>query len=240
MKQFAVIGLSTFGRRMLEELLDYDCEILIIDKNQEVIQKYQDKVTSAYVANAINEEIIKKLVPNTLDAAVIDLGDKIEVSILVTNYLKKIGVKEIIAKAESDEHGEILELVGASKVVFPNREAAKSIAPLLLSSLIFRYLPVSKDFVIAEVKVPAKFIGMTLIQANIRRELGLNVIAFGKENSTEYHLFSPEHILQEDDIFLIGGREADIIAFTQGDIRGKKKKKKGILQRFFSRFRSRG
>ena len=62
MKQYAIIGLSIFGRRMLEELIGYDCEILIIDKDQEVIQKYQDKVTTAYVANAINEEIIKKLV----------------------------------------------------------------------------------------------------------------------------------------------------------------------------------
>ena len=112
MKQFAIIGLDTFGKRILEELIETGSEILIIDKDRDVIEYYKDKVTSAFIADALNEEIIRKLIPDTIDAAIIDLGDAVEVSILVTNYLKKIGVKEIVAKAESNEHGEILTLVG--------------------------------------------------------------------------------------------------------------------------------
>ncbi len=238
MKQFAIIGLDSFGKRILEELIEAESEILIIDKDREVIEYYKDKVTSAYIADALNEEIIRKLIPETIDAAVVDLGNSIEVSILVTNYLKKIGVKEIVAKAESNEHGEILGLVGATRVVFPNREAAKRITPLLLSSLIFNYLPINEDFIIAEVKVPSKYIGKTLVEVNLRKEHGLNVIAFRNEESTNYSLYTPEHILQADDVCVIAGREKDITAFAQIIIPENAKGWKNVFRRFFSRFKS--
>jgi len=118
MKQFALIGISKFGRRVLEELIDTGCEILIVDKDRAVVETYKEQVTSAYIADVLNEETIRKIIPKTIDAAVVDLGDNIEASILVTNYLKKMGIREIIVRAESNEHGEILELVGASQAHF--------------------------------------------------------------------------------------------------------------------------
>jgi len=214
MKQFAIIGMSTFGQRMLEELSQLDCEILIVDKDRTVIEALKDKVSSAYIADAINEETIKKLIPSTIDAAVIDLGGRTEVSILVTNYLKKMGIPTIIAKAETDEHGEILDIVGATHVVFPAREAAKRITPLLGSSLIFNYMPISNGLVIAEVKVPQKFCGMTLIEAQLRNNYGLNVVAIRKEVDGEYEFFSPEYKLNPNDILLVVGAEENISSFS--------------------------
>ncbi|NOY07774.1 MAG: TrkA family potassium uptake protein [Spirochaetes bacterium] len=237
MKQFAIIGLSRFGQRMLEELLGVNCEILIIDKDREVIEIYKDKVASAYVADAINEEIINNLVPNTIDAAVVDLGDKLEVSILVTNYLKKMGVKKIIAKAETDEHAEILHLVGATQVIFPNREAAKRIAPLLISSLLFSYLPISRELVIAEIKVPGELIGKTLIEANLRQKNRLNVVAFRKEGDSDYSYFAPDYRLEEDDIFLVAAKEVDIESYTGTDLAERRQGITGMFKRFFTRFK---
>ena len=214
MKQFVIIGISSFGLRMLEELSDLDCEILIVDKDREVIEKAKDLATNAFVADVINEEIILILIPSSVDAAIIDLGDRTEVSILVTNYLKKLGVKTIVVKAETDEHGEILEIVGATHVVFPNREAAKRMTPLLGSSLIFNYMPISNGLVIAEVRVPKEFAEMTLIEANLRRTHGLNVIAIRDGIEGEYEFFSPEYRLQPNDVLLVVGAEANIIRFS--------------------------
>ncbi len=235
MRQFAIIGLSRFGRRLLEELLEAGAETLIIDKNRDVIELYKDKVASAYVADAINEEVIRRLVPPSLDAAVVDLGDRLEVSILVTNYLKKLGVREIIARAETDEHGEILELVGATKVVFPNREAAKRIAPFLISSQIFSFLPISQEFAIAEVRVPESFAGKSLIEVDMRRAHRLNVIAFRKIEEENYAFFAPEYRLQEDDVLLVGGREEDIAAFAQVKTLKSAGRLGGLFRRFFPR-----
>jgi trk system potassium uptake protein TrkA len=235
MKQFVIIGLSRFGRRLLEEFLASDSEVVIIDKDREVIELYKDKVASAYVADVLNEEIIRKLVPPGIDAAVVDLGDRLEASILVTNYLKKLGVKEIIARAESSEHGEILDLVGATKVVFPNLEAAKRIAPFLISSQIFSYLPISSELVIAEVKVPQKFYGKSLVEVDMRRKYKLNVIAYRKLKGDGYFFYSPEYRLQTDDVLLVGGREEDIDAFTEEKLPISSRGITGLFSRFFSR-----
>lgn len=217
MKQFAIIGLSSFGKMMLEELSETACEILIIDKNRERVEKYKQVATNAFIADVINEEIIRKLVPSTIDAAIIDLGGKIEVSILVANYLSKMGVRRIIAKADSDEHAEILDIVGATQVVLPNREAAKRITPLLVSSLLFNYMPISNGLVMAEVKVPEKYFGTTLIEADLRRTAQLNVIAIRKEEESDYEFFSPDYRLQDDDIFLIVGNEKNVASFSGTD-----------------------
>jgi trk system potassium uptake protein TrkA len=235
MKQFVIIGLSRFGRRLLEEFLATDAEMIIIDKDRDIIELYKDKVASAYVADVLNEEIIVKLVPPTIDAAVVDLGDRIEASILVTNYLKKLGIKEIIARAEGSEHGEILDLVGATKVVFPNLEAARRIAPFLISSQIFSYLPISSELVIAEVKVPDKFYGKSLVEVDMRRKYNLNVIAYRKMAGEEYFFYAPEYRLQGDDVILVGGREEDIDAFTEEKLPISSKRITGLFRRFFSR-----
>ena len=166
MKQYAIIGMSNFGKSMLDELTKIDCEILVIDKDRELVESLKDRVDSAFIADAINEETIQRLIPNTIDAAIVDLGDRIEVSILVTNYLKKMGVKKIIAKAESNEHGEILQIIGADHVVFPNKEAAKRLAPMILSDALFNYFPIGEDLVIAEVRMPDKYADNTIIEAD--------------------------------------------------------------------------
>jgi trk system potassium uptake protein len=238
MKQFAIIGLSSFGIRLLEEFLQIDVEVLVVDKDREVIEQYKDRVSAAYIADVIKEETIKKIVPADIDAAIVDLGEKHEVSILVVNYLKKLGIKTIIAKAETNEHGEILELIGATRVVYPDREAANRIAPVLASSALFNFLPISKGLVIAEVRTPKHFVGKSLIEADIRRKFKLNVIALTQEKDMDYEFVSPEHRLKDDDLLLLVGKEEDIALFSGAAISGVSKRKKslnGIFKRLFIR-----
>ena len=231
MKQFAVIGLDSFGIWVLEELLAVDVEVLIVDKSEAIISQYKNQVQAAYVADAIKEETIRKIVPADIDAAIIDLGDRTEVSILVANYLKKMGVRRIIAKAETDEHGEILRLVGATHVVFPNREAAKRVLPPLLSDTMFTYMPISDRLVLAEVRFPERFENKTLIDANIRNEHGLNVVAIKPGGAGEFVFVSPDYPISTDDTYLVVGSHDDLAKFgewTEAEARGP-----GLFRRFF-------
>jgi trk system potassium uptake protein TrkA len=235
MKQFAIIGLSKFGQRMLEELADTGCEIILIDKDRQRVDQYKDRVAAVYVADALNEDVLEKLVPRGIDAAIVDPGDLTEVSILVTHYLKKLGIREIIAKADSDEHEEILKLVGATRVVRPNTEAARRIAPFLVSSLVFSYLPISKDLVIAEVKVPEQFYGKSLIEVDLRKQYRLNVIAYRKLNQEDYAFYAPEYRLQADDLLLLAGNEEDVARFTQERLPSAGKGLVGLFKKLLSR-----
>ena len=214
-KQFAIIGLDNFGLEVLEELIPIDCEIMVIDKDKELIESIKDKVTSAYIADVMNEETIRRLIPeNVMEAVIVDLGNKTEVSILICNYLKKLNIPEIIAKANTKQHGEILEIVGATKVVYPNREAAKRIVPSLLSSQLFNYMPLNDDFVIAEIKMPSKFFGESIINSAIRKKHGINIIAIRENKESEFIHFIPPHTINESDIYLVAGDEIDIANFT--------------------------
>jgi trk system potassium uptake protein TrkA len=233
MKQYAVIGASTFGKRILEELILLDCEIILLDKDPELIEYFKNDVTAAYIANAINEDTVKRLIPADIDAVVVDLGDKIEASILVTQYLSKLGVSKIIVKAETDQHGEILSLVGAHHVIFPNFEAAKRVTPLLVSDILFNYLPISEGLVMAETGVPSELAGHTLTEMEIRRARGINVVAFRRAGKGDYQFFIPEYRLQEDDILLIVGREEDVSSFTGKDVSERKRGVADFFRQFF-------
>jgi trk system potassium uptake protein TrkA len=236
MKQFAIIGLGKFGKRMIDELTEAGCDLLVIDRDREAVDAYKDRVSACYVADAISEDVVTRLVPPGIDAAILDLGDNIEAAILATKYLKQLGVARIIAKVESDQHAEILDLVGATDIIRANLEAARRVAPLLLSSMLFSYLPIGKDFVIAELKVPAEYAGQTLIEASLRQKYRLNVIALRVAADEEFTYFDPAYRLQAEDTMLVAAKQEDLQAFAREGAPGKAGIP-GVFSRLFSRIR---
>jgi trk system potassium uptake protein len=220
-----------------------DVEIMILDKDREVVEQYKDKVASAFIADALKEETIRRVVPSDIDAAIIDLVDKIEVSILVTNYLKKLGLPQIIATAESDEHAEILKLVGATQIIFPNREAARRVAPTLVSDTLFNYLSLEGGLVIAEVSVPQKLVDKSIAEANLRQTYDLNVIAYRPSTHAPYVFVTPDHVVSADEVLLVAGTQEKIDQFTDfhrlepetSDSATMRQKKKDQSAEFFTR-----
>lgn len=215
MKQFAILGLSWFGKDVLNELLEFGADVMIVDKDREVIDAYRDHPVTAIVMDILNEENLRKALPQGLDGVVIDMGEKIEASILATSYCRKLGIPRIFVKAVTEGHAEILEMVGATKIVFPNREAAKRITPLLVSSGLLNYLPVSGNLVIAELVVPERLFGRSLLEANLRKNNGINLISV-RNGDEEYGLFSPEYRFRPGDVALVSGLDESIEAFANG------------------------
>jgi trk system potassium uptake protein TrkA len=214
MRQYAFIGLGTFGSIMLERLAESTDQIIVVDKDPILIERVKDKARYAYVADAMHEEALKRILPEALDVAVVDVGGGIEASAIVTNILKKLGVAEIIVKADSEDRGEILRIVGATRVVYPDREAASQIVPMLVSPTLFSFMPISSNLVMAEVKIPETHVGQTLVEANLRQLHGINVIAIRSEDSQEYRFFSPDYRLGGDDVLLLVGRPDEVFKFS--------------------------
>ncbi len=229
MRQFAIVGLGSLGVRMLEKLAEVTDEIVILDRDAEVIERYKDLAVSAFVVDAIDDAALRRVIPEGLDAAVVDVGSNIEAAILVTNSLKKLGVREIIVKAESEERGEVFKLVGATRVVYPDREAASRIVPLLVSPSLFSFMPIGTNLVLAEVRIPEKYVGMTLIEANLRQRHAINVIALREEASREYRYFNADYRIQAEDILLVAGKERDVIEFSGVEERSARGDLKEIL-----------
>lgn len=213
-QQFAIIGLGSFGRRTLEKLSEASDQILIVDNDKAVVEAHKDLAAKSYVANAINQEALERIVPQGLDVAVVDLGDNLEAAIMVTNTLKKLGVRKIIVRADSEERGEVLRIVGASTIVYPAKDAADKLVPMLISKNLLSFMPISPSLVLAEIKVPERYVDLSLVEANFRQSRGVNVVAIRKEDGDEYVYFNPKYRLQADDVMLCAGTEEHIGAFT--------------------------
>ncbi len=228
MKQFAIIGLGNFGVRVLEEMVQLNVEVMVIDRDSELIEEYKDRVAAAYVVDAIKEDLIRKVIPDTIDAAIVDLGHTTEASILCTNYLAKMGISKVIAKAETDQHGEILRIVGATDVVYPNREAARRITLPLLATSLSSYFPISKGMVIAELSLPSHLHGKTIVEADLRQKHRLNIVAVRHGAESEYRFVDPGHKIHSLDTMLVVGTEADIAKIAgPEDTRVRRKIQKG-------------
>jgi trk system potassium uptake protein TrkA len=234
MKQVAIIGLDHFGRGVLDELLALNIDVFIMDKDRQIIDVYKDVIAGSVVLDVLNVENLRKVLPESIDAVIIDMGDSIEGSILATSYCSKLKIKTIIVKAETESHAEILELVGATKVVFPNREAAKRITPLLLSSVLLNYLPLGGKLAIAELEVPEHMVGHTILESDIRRKYDLNLIAVRRPEA-EYGKFNPTYRFQAGDIVLFSGTDEDLDRFTGNIIKERKVSFTGKFLHFFKR-----
>jgi trk system potassium uptake protein TrkA len=211
MKQIAVIGLGHFGKSILEEFLSLDVEVFIIDRDKEAVDAYRDLSPNSVVMDVLNVENLRKILPETIDAAIIDMGT--EASILAASYCAKLNIPAIIVKAESETLGEILTLVGATKVVFPNKEAAKRITPLLFSSTLLNYMPVSGKLSIAELKIPDFLIGKTLAESKLREKYRLNLVSIRDKNG-EYAMCPASYVFNKNDIGLFSGNDEDLNKFA--------------------------
>lgn len=216
MVSIAVIGLGNFGCRLLDELADSEADIIIIDRDRDIVERYKERVRDAYITDALSHEALQKMIPDDIDSVVVDLGGQLESSILVTNYLHKLGVRRIIVKAKSDEHGEILKLVGASLVVLPDLDAAQKVAPMLMSSVLFNFMQISENFALAEVSVLPEIAGKSLVSVNFRQHYGLNVVAWRRSNQDEFQFVSgPDFVFEQGMTLLAAGTDTDIQKYVE-------------------------
>ncbi len=213
MKQVAILGLGHFGKSVMDELINLDVDVFIIDKDREVIDLYKDTSAGAVVLDVLNIENLQKILPAQVDAVIIDMGDRIEASILATSYCAKLNIKTIIVKAETEAHAEILELVGATKIIFPSKEAAKRITPLLLSDVLLNYFPISESISIVEIELPEYMIGKSVLESELRSKYHLNLIAV-RQSDTKFEQFSVNYLFKVGDIALLCGDDKSLDDFA--------------------------
>ncbi|HAG08094.1 MAG TPA: potassium uptake system protein [Desulfotomaculum sp.] len=206
MKQFAVIGLGRFGSSLARALSRMGYEVLAIDTSEENVNDITDEITYAVQMDALEENALKSMGIRNFDAVIVAIGQDIQASILVTVMLKEMGVKKVIAKAQTELHGKVLEKVGADLVVFPERDMGERLAHTLIAAdNIMDLINLSPDYSIIELKTPPGFIGKTLQETALRKEYGITVIAIRRGLEV---IISPEakQVIRENDILVAIGR----------------------------------
>jgi trk system potassium uptake protein len=211
MKRFAVIGVGSFGFNVAKALYENKNEVIAIDLNKERVQAVEPFCTSAIVQDVTDMEALKGLGLSEVDAVIVSTGANIKPSILICFHLRRLGITRIIAKAEDDDHGEILKLLGASEIIHPEVDMAKRLAVQLTSPNILDFLPLGEEYTIAQVAPSEPFVGRSLQELDLRQRYGVNIIAI-KELAPERFVMVPtaDFVVKDSDLLIMIGKEADL------------------------------
>ncbi|MEA4901775.1 TrkA family potassium uptake protein [Desulfitobacterium sp.] len=208
-KQFVVIGLGRFGSSVARTLSAEGHDVLAIDVRENAVQAIMNDVTHAVQADAREEENLKALGVRNFDVAVVAIGDDLQANILITLMLKEMGIRYVVAKAQTNLHGRVLEKVGADKIIYPEKDMGVRVAHNLVTSNIMDYIALSPDYSIAEIVTPRKFIGKTLGELDLRAKYHISVMAIRNGDKVNVAPGS-EASIQENDILVVVSKNKDI------------------------------
>ena len=211
MRRVVVIGLGIFGFNIAKDLYENGMEVIAIDKNKETIQKIRDFSTKAILADGTDKEVMESIGIQQDDVVIISFGEDLAASTLVTLHLKEMKVKTIIVKAPNEDHKHVLEKVGATEVIIPEREMADKVAKSLISPNVLDYIPLSEDYTVCEIVPPASFMGKTIGDLHLRSKHHIEVIAV-REMLPERLTMVPraEFVVKDSDVLVVIGKEKDI------------------------------
>ena len=174
--RYAVIGLGNFGSWVVRTLNELRQDTIAIDIDKDRVQKIRDYTSTPVLADATRKENLISLGINEMKAAVVSLGDNTSAATLITLYLQEMGVSQIIVKAVDEDHGKILKKVGATDIIFPEKDMGVKVAKSLVMPNILEFIDMSEDFQIAEIAPPNDFVGKSLAQLALPQRYNVQVI----------------------------------------------------------------
>ncbi len=210
---YAIIGLGRFGLALAMELARAGAELIVLDRDEEKVREMREYTENAYVVRGLDKKTLAETGGQNCNVAVVCIGEQMATSILTTLNLSALGVGTIIAKATSSEHGEILEKLGA-QVVYPDRDMAIRLANRLEASQMLDYIQLSEKLNISKLLLPEKMIGKSVLDVNLRKQFGVNIIAVEK-NGANVEIVSPDYRFRKGDILFLSGSKDGLNRLSQ-------------------------
>ena len=184
-KQFAVLGLGSFGTSVALTLENMGCDVLVVDESYEKVQEISDKVSYAVKADVSEPDALQALGGRNLDGVVVAISESLEASIMATMLCKEMGIPLVVAKAKDKLQGAILQRVGADRIVYPEIEMGSRVAKSLVSKEFVDWISLSNDYSMVE-------------------RLGINVVGIIKNGKIEVAI-NPQEPLREKEILIVIG-----------------------------------
>ncbi len=210
-KRFCVIGLGNFGHHMARALFEQGHEVVGIDVGQHRVQQAKDECSYAVVGDASDKEFLASQGVAEMEAVIVSTGDRSHLSTLITLFLKELEVRRILVKAVSEDHGRILQKVGADKVIYPDRDISDKLAMSLTSPNVLEYIPLAEDYSITEAAAPEHFIGSTLMDLDLRKKCRVNVVAIKDVISDQFVVVPPaDYVIKDSDLLILIGKTEDV------------------------------
>ena len=206
-KSYAIFGLGRYGLAVARELVAGGAEVLAIDRSESIVNSLAAEIPLCKCADVTDGDTLRQLDIGSFDTVIIAMAGSLEATVLSTMLCKELGVKTVIAKCYNETHQKILSRVGADQVVFPETESGVRLAKNLLSAGFVDLLELSRDVSMVEVSVQPEWVGKSLMELNLRRKYGINIVAI-REGGTVSVTIDPEKPLSKEARLLVIGNTA--------------------------------
>ena len=203
-KQYIVIGCGRFGSSVAKKMCELGNEVLVIDKNEDLIENIAEDVTHTAILDITDEKDLKSIGLGNFDVVIVAISSDIRASIMATVVAKELGVPKIVCKAKDELQAKVLYKIGADKVVFPERDMGIRVAYNLASENILDQINLDPEYSIMEIVTPKSWIGKTIIELNLRAKYDVTVLAIKTKSGLKV-MPSPNYKMQEENILVIIG-----------------------------------
>jgi trk system potassium uptake protein TrkA len=207
-----VVGLGRFGGQVAASLVRLGHEVLAIDEDEQVVQKWSDRLTYVVQADSTDEDALRQLGVGDLQRAIVGIGTDIEASVLTVLALTEVGVRDIWAKAITAKHGKILSAVGADHVIYPEAAMGERVAHLIASQML-DFIEFDDGYAIAKVQAPAEAIGQSLADSALRSKYGITVVGV-KMTGSDFTYARPETMVYGGALLIVAGKTPDVERFA--------------------------
>lgn len=223
MARFAVIGLGRFGLTLARALSNNGAEVVAIDTAREPVDEARELVTLSLRLDSTDEKALEAHDVDRMDAVIVGIGESFESKALTVATLKKMGVKRIICRAESDLRARILSAIGADEVIYPEEESALRLAQKLVAPNIVDYVELAEGHSLVQFEAPRAFHGKQIIELDLRRKYEVNLVAVkrripakGPDGKVIYRekimdVPRPTDVIEANDILVIVGGDDNIL-----------------------------
>ena len=201
-KTYAVFGLGRYGTAVARELVENGKEVIAVDKKQNIVNDVAAYLPVCKCADVTDAEVIRRLGIGNIDTVIICMAGNLEASVMAVTLCKEAGVNTVIAKCGNEMHQKILLRVGADQVVFPENESGVRLAKNLLTSGFVDIIALSDDVSMLEIDVKDEWVGKNLIELNLRKKYGINIVAIKKNGNVNANI-NPEQVLDSEATLIV-------------------------------------
>ena len=201
-KTYAIFGLGRYGIAVARELVENGMEVIAVDIEQRIVTDAAAYLPVCKCADVTDAEVISRLGIGSIDTVIVCMASNLEASVMAVTLCKEAGVKNVIAKCANEMQQKILLRVGADQVVFPENETGIRLAKNLLSSGFIDMISLAKDVSMVEIDVKNEWCGKNLIELNLRKKYGFNIVAIKKGEKVTVNI-NPEQVLDAQTTLIV-------------------------------------
>ena len=208
-KTYAVFGLGRYGIAVARELVENGMEVIAVDNEQRIVNDVAAYLPVCKCADVTDAEVISRLGIGNIDTVIVCMASNLEASVMAITLCKEAGVETVIAKCSNEMHQKILLRVGADQVVFPENESGIRLAKNLISSGFIDMISLSSDVSVVEIGVRDEWCGKNLIELNLRKKYGFNIVAIKKGENVNVSI-NPEQPLEAESSLIVIANAAQL------------------------------